>query len=210
MNALRWWGPGILVLIALAGCGPPTQLRTPEWTHGPGTTVLIRLPEDSPDAATERAERMRPRPRDPVMEARAAEDPAYAKFLATSERSRQPQGFGTHYVFPSEANHVGHWPDLINAFNPVTPEGDHDPKSLTNTRVWVVRDDGALFYGRITVFGIEANATGPASRNYYLEIGSQYFEMATDGRIAVTYETYPVPGSVNRYAWILWLSDRDF
>ena len=85
-----------------------------------------------------------------------------------------------------------------------------EKKGAEHVKVYVAGRQEPLF-GLISFHALPSSATGPATRSFSLRVDPTYFDQATDGRIAVVYELVPLKhGAGHAYAWVLWMSDREF
>ena len=66
-------------------------------------------------------------------------------------------------------------------------------------------------YGVLAFCKVNANAVGPASRSYLIQVPQNYIDAASNGGISVVYEVVSnARGGDEGYGWVLWLSDNRF
>lgn len=99
------------------------------------------------------------------------------------------------------------FPKYHTGANPPTSENFNEC-TCRKVRVKVPGRDQEL-YGLLRLSMMFANAHGPGSRSYLIEIPQSYINEARNGNISVVYEKVPLKGSEWRWqtGWTLWLSD---
>lgn len=65
-------------------------------------------------------------------------------------------------------------------------------------------------YGALALCPVDADATGPGSRTYLIEVPERYVEATSEGRMSVVYESTMSGASKSQKNWVLFLSRSPF